>query len=109
MRSANSINFHPRHQRATGVWPNYQSLTGLLAVLVIVAVGCATPPPTPPPLAPPIAGYIVGAPDLLLVSILPEPEITREVRVRPDGKISIDLIGDVQAAGRTPVEIGADI
>jgi hypothetical protein len=65
-------------------------------VLVIVASGRTTPPPAPPPQAPPISGYVVGAPDLLLVSILPEPEINREVRVRPDGKISIDLIGDVQ-------------
>lgn len=77
-------------------------------VLVALALGCATKP-QPPPAAPSIEGYIVGAPDELSVHILPDPEINREVRVRPDGMISIDLVGDVQAAGRTPMEIALDI
>jgi polysaccharide export outer membrane protein len=82
--------------------------------LVVVALGasalaCAGPKPSPPPQAPPITGYVVGAPDQLLVHILPEPEIERTVRVRPDGKISIDLIGDVQAAGLTPIKIAESI
>ncbi|MFO0687511.1 MAG: polysaccharide biosynthesis/export family protein [Myxococcota bacterium] len=80
---------------------------GALA-FVLVASGCSTTP-APPPEAPPIASYVVGAPDQLRVNILPEPIITREVRVRPDGKISIDLIGDVQAAGLTPQQIAASI
>lgn len=75
----------------------------------MTSAGCFTPDPTPPPAPPPIEGYVVGAPDLLLVNILPEPEINREVRVRPDGMISIDLVGDVQAAGRTPFEISQSI
>jgi polysaccharide export outer membrane protein len=72
-------------------------------------MGCFTPDPAPPPIAPVLQGYIVGAPDVLLITILPEPEIVREVRVRPDGKISIDLIGDVQAAGRTPLQIAETV
>jgi len=80
-----------------------------IAMLQLAAIGCGSGNFKPPPAAPPIAGYVVGAPDLLLVSILPEPEITREVRVRPDGMISIDLVGDVQAAGRTPFEIAQSI
>ena len=83
-----------------------QGFTVLLVGLwLISATGCLSPDPTPPPAAPPIGGYVVGAPDLLLVTILPEPEISREVRVRPDGMISIDLVGDVLAAGRSPSEI----
>ncbi len=88
------------------------SLTLTLTLLCIFAfglAGCSTPDPAPPPAAPPIQGYVVGAPDMLEVHILPEPEIEREVRVRPDGKISIDLIGDIQAAGKTPLEIAAEI
>ena len=72
------------------------------------AVGCSTPI-VALPAAPPIEGYIVGAPDMLIVHILPDPEIVREARVRPDGMISIDLIGDVQAAGRSPVQIAETI
>ena len=60
-------------------------------------------------MAPPTVGYIVGAPDVLLVNILPDPVIEREVVVRPDGMISIDLVGDIRAAGRTPLEIAKDI
>jgi polysaccharide export outer membrane protein len=80
-----------------------------LGILLLHSVGCSGPDPTAPPSAPPITGYIVGAPDLLSINILPEPEINREVRVRPDGMISIDLIGDIQAAGRTPFEIAQSI
>jgi polysaccharide export outer membrane protein len=43
------------------------------------------------------------------VSILPEPVIERDVVVRPDGRISVDLIGDVLASGKTTDEIAADI
>lgn len=81
---------------------------GAMIAGVLTAIGCSTNP-APPPEAPPVASYVVGAPDLLRVSILPEPVITREVRVRPDGKVSIDLIGDVQAAGLSPQQIAASI
>ena len=82
-------------------------LIGLVA-LGVLALGCSTNP-QPPPAAPSIEGYVVGAPDELAIHILPDPEINREVRVRPDGMISIDLVGDVQAAGRTPMQIALDI
>ena len=81
----------------------------VLCFAILATAGCFTPAPAPPPPAPPVPGYVVGAPDQLLVTVLPEPEISREVRVRPDGMISIDLIGDVQASGRTPFEIAAAI
>ncbi len=80
-----------------------------LGLFLLGAFGCSSTKPLPPPIAPPVEGYVVGAPDILFVTILPQPEINREVRVRPDGMISIDLIGDVQAAGRTPFEIAEAI
>ena len=52
---------------------------------------------------------MVGAPDQLHVTILPDPAIERDVVVRPDGMISIDLIGDVPAAGRSVGEIASDV
>ncbi len=94
--------YAPSHARRSRVLS-----AGVLA-LVVAALGCATKP-QPPPTAPMIEGYVVGAPDELAVHILPDPEISREVRVRPDGMISIDLVGDVQAAGRTPMQIAQDI
>lgn len=80
----------------------------LLLIALPLAAGCSTTVTAPPP-APPIESYIVGAPDNLRIHVLPEPELLRDVRVRPDGKISIDLVGDVQASGKTPFEIAQDI
>ena len=50
--------------------------------------------------------YRIGAGDMIEVSTWKEPELSRkEVLVRVDGKISFPLIGDIQAAGMTPVEL----
>jgi polysaccharide export outer membrane protein len=51
--------------------------------------------------------YVIGAGDLLSVHVWKEPEISRRVAVRPDGKISLPLVQDVQAAGLTPAQLGA--
>lgn len=83
-------------------------VAALLTALAMTLVGCATrlnPPPAPPS----ASEYRVGAPDQLLISILPEPTIERTVTVRPDGMISVDLIGDIQAAGRTVEEIAREV
>ncbi len=72
------------------------------------AVGCASVQPAPPaPIT--IPTYRVAPPDQLLINVLPEPAIDRTVVVRPDGKVSIDLVGDVDAAGRTTEEIAKEI
>jgi polysaccharide export outer membrane protein len=54
-------------------------------------------------------GYVIGEEDVLNISVWKEPEITRTVPVRPDGKISLPLINDVQAAGLTPMKLAAEI
>ena len=61
--------------------------------------------------AEPLAGeYEIGPNDLLKVSVWRQPEITLEsVVVRPDGRISVPLLDDVTAAGRTPEELKLDI
>jgi polysaccharide export outer membrane protein len=53
--------------------------------------------------------YVIGPQDVLDISVWKEPELTRAVPVRPDGKISIPLLNDVQAAGRTPLQLASDI
>jgi len=53
--------------------------------------------------------YVIGPQDVLDISVWKEPELTRAVPVRPDGKISMPLLNDVQAAGRTPLQLAADI
>lgn len=53
--------------------------------------------------------YVIGPQDVLDVSVWKEPELTRNVPVRPDGKISMPLLNDVQAAGLTPTQLAAQI
>jgi len=87
-----------------------KSTAVMLALLLLLAAqGCTSFNPVPPPKPGAYAAYRVGAPDVLAVTILPEPVIQREVTVRPDGMISLELIGDVPAGGRTIDEISADI
>jgi polysaccharide export outer membrane protein len=53
--------------------------------------------------------YIIGSDDVLDISVWKEPEISRQVPVRPDGKISLPLLNDVQAAGLTPMHLQAQV
>ena len=53
--------------------------------------------------------YIIGPEDILEVSVWRTPELSREVVVRPDGRISLPLIGEVMAVGSTTSELRDDI
>ncbi len=55
------------------------------------------------------AEYKIGPQDVLQIDVWKEPEITRTIPVRPDGKISLPLLSDVQAAGLTSLELAANI
>ena len=56
-----------------------------------------------------IDDYIIGPEDMLEISVWRNPDLSRDVMVRPDGKISLPLIGDVRAVGRTTSELRDDI
>jgi polysaccharide export outer membrane protein len=49
--------------------------------------------------------YIIGAEDVITVYVWKEPDMTKTVPVRPDGMISLPLIGEIKAAGYTPVQL----
>jgi polysaccharide biosynthesis/export protein len=53
--------------------------------------------------------YVIGPADVLEIDVWKEPAVTRTVPVRPDGKISLPLLQDVQAAGLTPAELGSKL
>jgi polysaccharide export outer membrane protein len=53
--------------------------------------------------------YVIGNDDMLAVNVWKEAEISRSVPVRSDGKISLPLAGELQAAGRTPFKLEQDI
>jgi polysaccharide biosynthesis/export protein len=61
----------------------------------------------PPPITDPT--YTIGAQDLLNVNVWKEADLSGSVQVRPDGKVSIPLLNDVQAAGLTAMQLSAQI
>lgn len=66
-------------------------------------------PPKVDPEARAVDAYRIGVDDLIKVAVWQNPDLNVTVPVRPDGMISVPLVGDVQAGGRTPEEIGTDI
>jgi len=53
--------------------------------------------------------FVIGNDDVLAINVWKEPDISRSIPVRSDGKISLPLVGEVQAAGRTPLKLEQDI
>lgn len=97
----------------------YQCLGFVFSLLIVSLIaGCAVNPGSSPekiqralnantidnvPL------YVLGATDVVSVSVWRNNDLSISVPIRPDGKISVPLIGDVQASGRTPEELAANI
>ncbi len=80
----------------------------LLVAAAGLALACSARTPSAPPEDPkPMAReeYVIGVTDLLKVTVWKNPELSAEVPVRPDGKISVALIGDVQAEGLSAEEL----
>jgi len=85
-----------------------------LATLVSVTMtfGCSGAAPTYPydkEPNPKTSEYVIGAADDLSVEVFKHQEFNAGVTVRPDGKITIPLVGDITAAGRTPSAVRAEL
>ena len=99
-------------------------LIGVLGYIVVAQETTTTPPPASNTKAAPTTSdtkpmpstsvaatgirpdaYIIGAEDVLSVYVWKEPDMSKSVPVRPDGMISLPLIGEVKAAGYTPVQL----
>lgn len=102
-----------------GVCPNRARLRSrdalVLAVVVAALVlfpGLAGTPAVPvgaQSLQQGLQEYVLGPGDTIEVTVLGEGDLTRAVAIRPDGKINLPLIGDVQAAGRTPAQLALQV
>src|SRR5262245_38976847 len=57
------------------------------------------------PRADPAAAFQIGPEDILDISVWKNPDLSRIVPVRPDGKVSLPLVNDIQAAGLTPATL----
>jgi polysaccharide biosynthesis/export protein len=101
--------------------PNYRmKRTVLLALVGVLLLSLHAPKPASAQTAPsaPADGtagkphdnsFVIGNDDLLAIDVWKEPGITRTIPVRSDGKISLPLVGEVQAAGLTPAKLEQDI
>ncbi|HLQ84677.1 MAG TPA: XrtA/PEP-CTERM system exopolysaccharide export protein [Salinisphaeraceae bacterium] len=84
----------------------------LLSLCVsILLAGCATSSSIPAPDKELLETkeYTIGRMDSLMVYVRDNPDLSMEVTVRPDGKISIPLVQDMKAAGKTPIELATDL
>ncbi len=81
--------------------------------LILGLTGCATTPTGQPASEVPAAGdsaeYIIGPGDRLNIFVWRNPDLSVEVPVRPDGRISSPLVEDMVAAGKTPTTLSRDI
>jgi polysaccharide export outer membrane protein len=77
---------------------------------LVAALGAMACSHTPTP-APDVRymDYLIGPPDKLVVTVLPDPPVVENVVVRPDGMITIQLVGDVPAGGKTTDQVATDI
>ena len=99
-----------------------KSIVGLFCILVLITFpsapmtaqepAAATPAPSAATPAPDTKNssvrpesYVIGAEDQLSIYVWKEPDMSKSVPVRPDGMISLPLIGEVKAAGYTPVQL----
>ena len=72
----------------------------------------AQAPPTSPAPAPAVStsdSYVIGASDMLTITVWKQPDLSSSLLVRPDGMVSMPLLGDVQASGLTPLQLADQI
>ena len=94
--------------RQTNTWGKLTSLTILL--LTSAALMRASDAPKPSAATPAgEAEYRLGSDDVIEVFVWKEPELTTTVAVRPDGRISLPLAGELEARGKTANEIQQEI
>ena len=86
-------------------------LAALAAVVTAVLAGCGTPTHDPAPTfaASPDYRYLIGTGDSVNIIVWRNPELSMTVPVRPDGRLTIPLVEDLPALGRTPTELARDI
>lgn len=88
----------------------------LLALCVIALTGCSGKPANVRTAAEGtddkkilVEQYFIGVDDVVNVNVWKNPDLSITVPVRPDGRISVPLVGEVVAGGKTPVEVANEI
>ena len=84
------------------------ALMAAVGVAVAACGGAPSLPPAPPASSLPSAEYRIGPGDSLNIFVWRNPELTVTVPVRPDGRVSIPLVEDVVAIGKTPTALARE-
>jgi len=92
-------------RRTTAMWIVLALALASLSALAVGQDSTQAKDPAPATQAGPT--YVIGPDDTLYISVWKEPDLTETLPVRADGKISMPLLNDVQAAGLTPMQLGA--
>jgi len=99
----------PAARRASFAFPGILLLVRLVSVLGLLG-GCATGSPNPiGPADCPDAEVVLQPGDVLGVKFPYCPELNEEQAIRPDGKIALQLVGEVEAAQRTPEQLRTEL
>ena len=105
-----------RDEKGMGIAMRYKAvvLLGAAALLSACASGGGTAGSLPAAAFVPVeegpgASYVIGPLDQLQIFVWRNPELSTNVSVRPDGRITIPLIEDLAATGKTPTQLGDDI
>ena len=85
-----------------------KKLVAFSLILVVFFSGCFKPDVIVPP-GPPEEGFVLGPEDVIEVVVWKNPDLSRQAVIRPDGKISLPLIGDVSASGLTADQLAKEI
>ncbi|MEJ2516300.1 MAG: polysaccharide export protein [Gammaproteobacteria bacterium] len=85
----------------------------LLLIAAALVAACAATPSEPPELPPSAVSanddYIIAPGSVLQVFVWQNPDLSVDVPVRPDGRISTPLVEDMEAAGKTPTQLARDM
>lgn len=113
-----SVNTCRYTTRLTGIMLTFFCACGLLLAQAAApeklrpeSIGTTTTEPAPDAYAiqPHDSGFVIGNDDMLAINVWKEPDISRSIPVRSDGKISLPLVGELQAAGQTPLRLEQEI
>ena len=112
------------HKKSSGYWQLTLLLTCALSFSLLQAqsgsdanknavqtapASAAAAQPAAPSVATDDDSYVIGIDDVLSINVWKEPDISRAVPVRSDGKISLPLVGEVTAGGKTPKALKTEI
>jgi len=90
-------------------WTRVATLAACVWLTACATGGTTTAPPKIDAGSPVVDAYLIGVDDQLQVTVWHNPDLSVSVPVRPDGKVTVPLVGDIPAGGRTTDQVGAEI